>query len=60
MTREIIWFSVPGMLIAIINLSIFWENISPKWPLISWAILCATMLIYATLKILWGKTYGRR
>lgn len=52
MNRNIISFSAPGLFIAIVNLSIFWENVSPKWPLISWAIFCAIMLIYASLKIL--------
>lgn len=41
MNRNIILFSAPGLFIAIVNLSIFWGNVSPKWPLISWAILCA-------------------
>ena len=57
MTSAIISFSAPGLLVTIVFLSIFWEVISPKWPLISWAILCTTMLIYATLKILWEKRY---
>lgn len=55
MNANILSLSVPGLAIGVFNLLIFWDSMSPKWPVVSWTVLCGVLLLWVGLKILLRK-----
>ena len=57
MNRQIVIFASGGLGSGIIILLISWDTMSHQWPMISWITLCAVLLIYVWLRVLWEKRY---